>query len=304
MDQQRNARNRRQFGGTFNITNGGAVSNTGVAYIGYSASFSAISAVTVDGANSKWTNGSDLYLGYNQEGTLSITNGGAVSNVNAYISGFYPYYSSTATVDGANSTWTCQASLYVGRANGNGTLNVTNGGVVCTNSVVLGQNVGSAGTVSFSGGTLKAYNAANASWISFGAGTGTVNVGQGGAKFDTNGFNMGIGVVLRRRRSSPDGGITKLGAGTLTLTGANSYTGLTTVRAGTLELGVNAQSPVLTGGGASLGHGLLVFDYTGGTGSALATCFGRTRVRGRRSPARTSAPASTSGSTSTTWSIR
>ena len=67
------------------------------------------------------------------------------------------------------------------------------------------------------------------------------------------------------------GTLTKDGTGTLTLTGANTYTGLTTVSAGTLELGTAAQNPVLTGGGASLGHGLLVFDYTGGTGSALVT---------------------------------
>jgi autotransporter-associated beta strand protein len=37
------------------------------------------------------------------------------------------------------------------------------------------------------------------------------------------------------------GSLTKLGTGTLTLTGANAYLGLTTVKAGTLELGPYAQ---------------------------------------------------------------
>ena len=75
---------------------------------------------------------------------------------------------------------------------------------------------------------------------------------------------MGIGLPLQHGGSNPiDGGVTKLGAGTLTLTGANSYTGLTTVKAGTLELGPSAQSQVLTGGGANILAGSLAFDYIG-----------------------------------------
>ena len=42
--------------------------------------------VTVDGAGSTWTNSGDLYVGnYYGSGTLSITNGGSVSNANGYI---------------------------------------------------------------------------------------------------------------------------------------------------------------------------------------------------------------------------
>ena len=49
------------------------------------------------------------------------------------------------------------------------------------------------------------------------------------------------------------------------LTGVNTYTGLTTVKSGTLDLGVFAQSPVLTGGGADIQSqtAKLVFDYGG-----------------------------------------
>ena len=47
-------------------------------------------------------------------------------------------------------------------------------------------------------------------------------------------------------------GLAKRGAGKVTLTSSNSYTGLTTVEAGTLELGLMAQAPVLTGGGADI----------------------------------------------------
>ena len=54
---------------------------------------------------------------------------------------------------------------------------------------------------------------------------------------------------------SGNGTLTKAGAGTLSLTGTNNYSGLTTVQAGTLELGPSAQSPVLTGGGANIQGG-------------------------------------------------
>jgi autotransporter-associated beta strand protein len=76
-------------------------------------------------------------------------------------------------------------------------------------------------------------------------------------------------------------GITKTGTGKVTITAANTYTGLTTVQAGTLQLGVNAYSPVLGtgGGGADIRGGKLVFDYTGGSTpassvlSALTTSY-------------------------------
>ena len=48
--------------------------------------------------------------------------------------------------------------------------------------------------------------------------------------------------------------------GTLVLSGAATYSGLTTVYGGTLELGADAQSPVLTAG-ADIQGGKILFDY-------------------------------------------
>jgi autotransporter-associated beta strand protein/T5SS/PEP-CTERM-associated repeat protein len=59
-------------------------------------------------------------------------------------------------------------------------------------------------------------------------------------------------------------GVTKLGTNKLTLTGADNYTGLTTVAGGTLELGPAAQNCVLNLGGADIQSGAMVFDYTSG----------------------------------------
>ena len=57
--------------------------------------------------------------------------------------------------------------------------------------------------------------------------------------------------------------INKSGSGKLVLTGANAYNGLTTVAAGTLQLGADAQSLVLTGIGCDIQGGKMLLDYSG-----------------------------------------
>jgi autotransporter-associated beta strand protein len=60
------------------------------------------------------------------------------------------------------------------------------------------------------------------------------------------------------------GNLNKTGAGKLTFTGANSYTGKTTVTAGTLQLGVDAQAPIFNPvAGADIQGGKLIFDAGG-----------------------------------------
>jgi autotransporter-associated beta strand protein len=64
------------------------------------------------------------------------------------------------------------------------------------------------------------------------------------------------------------GGLTMDGSGLLTLTANNTYTGLTTINAGTLDLigtsSAVAWNPVLFGAGAEVDGGQLIFDYSGG----------------------------------------
>ena len=58
-------------------------------------------------------------------------------------------------------------------------------------------------------------------------------------------------------------------AGAVTLTAANTYTGPTTVYAGTLTLGgSNAWNPILNGGGADIQDGKIIFNYTSGADPA------------------------------------
>jgi len=85
--------------------------------------------------------------------------------------------------------------------------------------------------MNLNGGTLQA--AGSIELISNANDHIAVNVLSGGAIIDTQAFNASISESLR---DGGGGGLTKNGTGTLTLTGANTYTGNTTINAGTLEV--------------------------------------------------------------------
>ena len=62
--------------------------------------------------------------------------------------------------------------------------------------------------------------------------------------------------------------VTKTGAGTVTLSSANTYGGVTAMDEGTIILQGAAMNPVLNGGGADIMGGMLMFDYAGGSSPA------------------------------------
>ncbi len=125
--------------GTLNITAGGAVSNNNDSAI--AALSSSTGVVTVDGANSTWTTSDRFYVGLSGNGTLNITDGGAVSNQYGHI-GRYLDSAGVVTVDGTGSTWTNNHLLTVGEY-GNGTMDITNGGLVSVAGLL---------TIDFNGG--------------------------------------------------------------------------------------------------------------------------------------------------------
>jgi autotransporter-associated beta strand protein len=91
----------------------------------------------------------------------------------------------------------------------------------------------------------------------------TANVQAGGAIIDDGGFAITIAQSLNHDPAlgtTPDGGLTKLGTGVLTLSSSNAYTGPTTISAGTLALFAFGLVPnttnIYVGAGAA-------FDVTG-----------------------------------------
>ena len=122
--------------------------------------------------------------------------------------------------------------------NANGTY-ALNGGTLLTNDVTGGVGTSGTGTstFAFNGGVLQAQG----STITFMRNLTTANVQAGGAIIDTQLFADTITQPLLHDAAlgaTPDGGFTKMGTGTLTLSGAGTYTGPTTVSAGTLKAGV------------------------------------------------------------------
>jgi autotransporter-associated beta strand protein len=121
-----------------------------------------------------------------------------------------------------------------------GTVNL-NGGALIVNS--LGAGAGAGGNVYLNGGSLKPIASNAGFWNNSTKIVAAVR--NGGAVVDTAGFNVTIGQSLLHSTVSgdnaTDGGLTKVGSGTLILSGASTYTGNTTINGGILEL---AQSSV------------------------------------------------------------
>ena len=204
-----------------------------------------------------------LAYGSGSSGTVNMQNGTINANSEMWVG-----FSGTAAFNQSGGTVNTTESLVIGRNSGaNATYNLT-GGVVnaatVSGQVLLGANAGGVGTVNLDGGTLQA------PVVTKGGGTGTFNfnggvlragatsatffggltnayVKAGGAIIDSNGFDITVSQALLADTVSTGGGLTKNGAGTLTLSGANTYVGNTTVDAGTLALADNASLKFVIG---------------------------------------------------------
>ena len=185
-------------------------------------------------------------------GTLIVTGGARTGGTTASGSG-----PSTINVSGGAAFNLGSSTLTLSNAAGTTTtVNLGTGGTATPALLTTGgiANGGGSSTLNFNNGTLQAA----ASTTTFLTGQTAANILAGGLTVDTQAFNVSVGqsLLTGTTAGTNDGGLTKVGTGTLTLTGSSTYTGGTTISAGTVRANATAATgtnTVTINAGGSLG---------------------------------------------------
>ncbi len=125
-------------------------------------------------------------------------------------------------------------------------------------SVILGSAGGNTGTLEYTGGSASSTK----KFTMASGGTGAFQIDAAGATLNLSGVIDG------------SGGLGKTGSGTLVLSGANTYTGTTTIGEGSLS----ASNIVVGGGNSSLGNATSAVALGGASTSGSLVYTGRSRV--------------------------
>jgi outer membrane autotransporter protein len=252
---------------------------------------------------SPWSIGGTLTVGNTGSGSLTIENGGIVSNASGRI-GSAAGSTGTATVTGAGSTWTSSVDLSVGQA-GSGTLTIEDGGTVSNMTGRIGFGAISTGTATVTGagstwtnsknlfvgndgdGTLTIEDGGTVSNIigniAYTAGsTGTATVTGAGSTW-TSSADLIVGDSGDGTLTIEDGGTVNNSTGRIGSaagsTGTATVTGAGSTWTGSSDLFVGRQgSGTLTiegSGTVNYGTGRIGFD-AGSTGTATVTGAGST----------------------------
>jgi fibronectin-binding autotransporter adhesin len=215
-------------------------------------------------------------------GTINF-NGTGTGDSTGFRIGHWPSQTSVYNLSGTGVLNSPNAEMTLGW-DGNGSFLQT-GGTASVRGIRVTRGAGRTGTLNLSGGTLNVgssgiYSGGGTANISLGGAGGilaasanwnsslpmTLNgTGASGVSIDTNGNSVGLSGIL-----GGAGSLTKIDAGTLTLSNFNTYTGGTTVDGGVLMLGAGGATGAIRGTltvntGATVNHSTdNTFGYVGG----------------------------------------
>jgi autotransporter-associated beta strand protein len=215
--------------------------------------------LTVDGANLTVGGSRRFVIGAAASGTGNLISGSITAPV------VYIGHNGVATMTQSGGTLTTDTLAHID--GGSGTYTLTGGTLIAQTiyNSTLGAN---AFTLNLNGGTLQARAGTTNLIRTEGNGTTQISVllGTGNTQIDTSVSNATIARPMGDM-SGQAGTFTKTGANTLTLTEANTYTGTTTVSAGTLYVtGALSNSAVTVEANGAIGRNGAT---TGGLGNGL-----------------------------------
>jgi autotransporter-associated beta strand protein/T5SS/PEP-CTERM-associated repeat protein len=194
-----------------------------------------------------WNNSGTVVVGNSGTGTLTVE-GGVVTTAAGGVIGNLAGSNGTVTI--TSGSWINAEGSIIAGNNGDGVLNLNGGVLQVPGSLLLASGGNSTGTLNFSSGTL------NALGVNGGAGAATVNFTTASGSASTFAPQL-----------AGDLSVNQTGAGDTTLTGSETYTGATTVSAGTLTVNGSINNSAITVSG-----GLL--NGSGTTGNVSVTSGG------------------------------
>jgi autotransporter-associated beta strand protein len=275
----------------------GATTVSGGTLTTLAGSLAGTSGITVNGAilaAADFNSGATLALNATGRATISGAgqNVGAVTNANVTDANALNFTATTGTItlaslSGAGKTTFGSAATVTG-AISDGVVNVT--GALIAGSITGGANTitGAATVTTVNGGTLTVGGVATVTTLT----TGTLNANGATAAVTTlNGGNIALGSSTALTVSDgthagvisgATGTLTKSGAGTLILSGANTFGGAITISAGTLQIGAGSTTGSI-GAGAIANSGILAINRSdnlsfanviSGTGSLTKSAAG------------------------------